>query len=93
MTCETVRLPGLGVALVCSRGRRPPKCSVRGCGGAAEFQCDAPLGLPGAGTTCDRYLCAEHRTALGPDVDFCPEHAREARYRAALAAYPDRRES
>jgi hypothetical protein len=43
MTCEPVRVPGFGVALVCGRGRRPPKCSVRGCGAAAEYQCDAPL--------------------------------------------------
>jgi hypothetical protein len=35
---EHDRYPGAS-----GRGR-PPKCSVRGCGGAAEFQCDAPLG-------------------------------------------------
>jgi hypothetical protein len=88
MTCETVMMKGGTAAIVCTRGRRkrPPRCSIRGCGAPAEFQCDAPLG---GNATCDRYLCAEHRSPQGNDIDFCPEHAREARLRIALATHPD----
>jgi hypothetical protein len=28
--------------------------------------------------TCDMPLCEHHRTAVGPDVDYCPRHARLA---------------
>ena len=74
MTCETVKLPDGTAAIVCSRGRRRPKCSVPGCPGSGEFQCDAPAPRRRSGT-CDRYLCAAHRAPQGPAVDFCPEHA------------------
>jgi hypothetical protein len=78
VTCETVLLPGGGHAIVCIRRRRPPKCSVPGCDAPAAFQCDAPAPRRKTGT-CDRHLCASHRTPQGPGVDFCPEHA----YRSA----------
>jgi hypothetical protein len=83
MTCETVRLPGGGVAMVCGPRARPPgsspgakgprKCYVPGCPTPAAFQCDFPTGRG----TCDRHVCAAHRSAQGTGVDFCPEHARQ----------------
>jgi hypothetical protein len=77
MTCETVKLPGGGVAIACTRGRRRPKCSEPGCDAPSQFQCDAPVAGKKSGT-CDRYMCGAHRTPQRgqPGVDFCPEHAR-----------------
>jgi hypothetical protein len=74
MVCETVRLPGGGSAIVCGRHRRRPKCSAPGCSAPSEFQCDAPAPRRKSGT-CDRHLCASHRTTPQDGVDFCPEHA------------------
>ena len=74
MTCEWVRLPGLpGGAMVCGPRQRRRNCAVRGCPTPARFQCDFPTGRG----TCDRYLCAAHRSAQGSGIDFCPEHSRQ----------------
>lgn len=43
MTCETIRLPDGGTAIVCSRGRRRPRCSTPGCNQYADLECDAPV--------------------------------------------------
>lgn len=75
MTCETVRLPGGGAAIVCNRRRRV-KCSVAGCGAPSQFQCDGAAPQRKSGT-CDRHLCAAHRTPQGPGIDYCPEHAKQ----------------
>jgi hypothetical protein len=76
MTCETVRLPGGGRAIVCNRGRRRrypemQRDRVPGDGGAAMRL----LRLL-TGQTCDRYLCRQHAVARGPGVDWCPDHPR-----------------
>lgn len=73
MTCETMRLPDGTTAIVCSRRRRRPRCSLLGCDRPGEFQCDAPVGK---GRTCDRWVCRAHRKAIAPEVDLCPRHAR-----------------
>jgi hypothetical protein len=73
MTCETMRLPGGGTAIVCGPRQRRRKCYVRGCPTPASFQCDFPV----VRGTCDRYVCAAHRSAQGSGVDFCPEHSRQ----------------
>ena len=94
MTCNVVRLPGGGAAIVKVTGRRRRKCSVRGCNALADFQCDYPR----EGGTCDRYLCKAHSTPQRgrPNTDFCPEHAQAAAERLqrqielALDTYPDR---
>ena len=56
---------------VCGRGLR--SCYV--CGRLSTKQCDY-LPRPRPSTQrCDRHLCDQHATVLGPDKDACPEHA------------------
>lgn len=40
--------------------------------------CDAPAGKDLAGhlLTCDMPICAQHATSGGPNIDYCPRHAR-----------------
>jgi hypothetical protein len=81
MTCEWVKMPSGGMAMVCGPRQRRRKCYVRGCPTPASFQCDFPIGRG----TCDRHVCAAHRSAQslplartgGSGIDFCPEHGRQ----------------
>ena len=73
MTCEWVRLPQGGAAMVCRPPARRRKCQEPGCHAAGLFQCDHPTRRG----TCDRYLCQGHRIAQGDGVDFCPKHGRQ----------------
>lgn len=43
--------------------------------------CDAPAGetLGGKPLTCDAPCCEKHRTRVGPNLDHCPRHARQAK--------------
>ncbi len=75
MTCETVKLPGGGTAIVCSDRRRRPNCQVSTCQHEHRYLCDFPIA---PGQTCDRRLCERHRMPQGVDRDYCPEHARVA---------------
>lgn len=83
MTCKITRLGGAeagsagAVVIVCSRGARPSKarCSVPDCPHPATKLCDYPLRGRKAGKTCDRKLCEQHATTMGPDRDYCPAHA------------------
>lgn len=78
MTCDRVQLPGGGVAIVCSRGRRPrPKCA---CGKPSSLLCDWKV----KGGTCDAPICVSCAEHVGNDKDLCPTH-REA-YAAWRAA-------
>lgn len=75
---------GNGV-IVCGSSKRLQRCQVSGCHEHSSKQCDFPV----KGGTCDRYLCGSHAVRLGPNVDYCPAHARadedsEAEMRAAL---------
>lgn len=66
-----VRLPNGVTAILCTRGRKKiPTCYQ--CGFASEFLCDGP-GKNGG--TCDRPMCSEHRTNVGPNKDVCSTHA------------------
>jgi hypothetical protein len=38
--------------------------------------CDYPLRGKRAGATCDRKLCERCAVHAGPDLDYCPPHAR-----------------
>lgn len=42
------------------------------CAAPSSFLCDGP---GGGGRDCDLPLCAEHRTQVGENRDYCPEHA------------------
>ncbi len=50
----------------------PEPCYVCGCMGGSL--CDAPIG---AGKTCDRSMCKDHRHHVEPDTDYCEEHGGE----------------
>lgn len=74
MTCETVRLPGGQVAIVCGRGRRNrPRC---GCNRIATLECDWKVPSRRSGT-CDAPICDRCTTVPAPDKDLCPTHAEE----------------
>jgi hypothetical protein len=74
MACETIILEDGFSAIVCHRERRMPKCSVKGCRSDSVYQCDALVPRKKSGT-CDKHLCAQHRTSVREGVDFCPGHA------------------
>ncbi len=75
MPCNTYRDPdGKFTAIVCTRGKRPIKCSV--CGLSGGKLCDFPLMGPKTGKTCDRSLCSKCAVSGGADIDYCPPHAR-----------------
>lgn len=74
MPCDPIDLPGGGVAIVCTRGRRKRKPACKFCGVAdAGFLCDAPVAKR---RTCDAPICGGCRVNVGPNVDVCPEHAK-----------------
>lgn len=47
------------------------------CRRMAVALCDYPVGivLAGGAVTCDRPMCARHRTPVGEHLDHCPNHA------------------
>lgn len=70
MSCETVRMPDGGLAIVCTRGKRPArKCA---CGRPATLQCDYPV----EHGTCDEWLCKSCAVHVGHNRDYCPSHPR-----------------
>jgi hypothetical protein len=81
MPCESVRLPGGGRAIVCSRVR------LRVCAGCgrktADRLCDWKVATKQSGT-CDAAICARCSHQPAPEKDLCPTHAAE--WRARLAA-------
>lgn len=87
MACAPMALPGGGVAIVCTRGRRlkGEKCH---CGVTATHLCDGRVRPDRGGRQrrCDRPICAAHATRVGPDRDHCPECVamHEARLNALL---------
>lgn len=74
MGCDRVDLGDGNFAIVCSRGRRAPKCSVPGCDRPSAKQCDYPTKSKSG--TCDKHLCAAHATSGGREIDYCPPHAK-----------------
>jgi len=61
MGCGIFKGPGGETMILCSRGRRTPRCQIDGCREAGEHLCDFPLSGAKEGKTCDRRLCAKHR--------------------------------
>lgn len=82
MTCQPIRLPGGGTAIVCS-SRRRQRC---GCGRPATRLCDWRVEGKRSGT-CDRPLCTSCASSPAPDKDLCAEHVRAfEQWRDARAA-------
>lgn len=73
MTCQPIKLPDNGMAIACSRGRKPKRkpCEVSGCVASHRKLCDYPIKDK---KTCDMKLCDYHATSVGPDRDHCPSH-------------------
>ncbi len=69
MTCEHVKLPGGGTAIVCGRFPRRRRCCA--CHLVGGFQCDWKVSKT---KTCDRYICPEHAQEVAQDKHLCPEH-------------------
>lgn len=72
MPCTPIATP-TGTAILCTRGRRAPRCSAPGCRRPSAFLCDHPT-PGGRRSTCSRGVCAQHRTVSGP-LDLCDVHA------------------
>jgi hypothetical protein len=70
MTCEKHRTEDGVTFIVCTRGKRHPRCGW--CHRYADRQCDAPKGRG----TCSRYVCLSCAKSPGAGVDLCPEHHR-----------------
>lgn len=79
MSCDHIKVPGGGVAIVCSRGRRQQRC--RWCvSRPGKFLCDWKVG---PGKTCDKPICSEHAQEVASNKHLCPEHQKT--YTAWLA--------
>lgn len=81
MPCEPIQFPGGGSAIICGR-RRPKQKRCFYCSKASSWLCDYNTpsiitGPKGAGKTCDRPICADHRVNRGPDLDWCIVHVEE----------------
>lgn len=74
----SVAAAGGAVAHLCTRGRprRAERCQEEGCSAPMVALCDEPVG---GRRTCDRRVCARHRTGVGDNRDRCPAHAPQAR--------------
>ena len=75
MACDKVEIDGLGVVILCNRGRRGKRCQQPNCRNDATLQCDYPLSGAKAGKTCDRYVCRSHAKPISKGVDYCVPHA------------------
>lgn len=84
MTCESVKLPGGQLAIVCHRGGRPKWCR---CGARATRLCDFET-KPAIGrakaVTCDAPLCPSCAVHVAPNEDFCPTHPEPANAQLGL---------
>lgn len=68
MPCDHVKL-GDTTAIVCSRGRRPKRCTA--CHLQGTYLCDWKLG---AGGLCNKPICPEHALEVAKDKHLCPTH-------------------
>jgi hypothetical protein len=68
MTCDVIRLANGGQVIICGGRPRRRRCSMPTCRELAGYQCDGPAPRRKSGT-CDRYLCASHRTQIGAGLE------------------------
>lgn len=83
MSCDHVKIGG-ATTIVCSRGRKPPRCAW--CTHTpSAFQCDWKTAK---GKTCDKHICATHALEVAPEKHLCPEHQKAyAAWKARRAAH------
>jgi hypothetical protein len=74
MPCTPFRTSSGVSGFVCTRGRKPKRCSAAGCTGPGHYLCDQLLT---GGRTCSAPMCGHHRTQHD-GLDLCPKHARAA---------------
>lgn len=78
MACRTL-IAGDGIFAISCGGRQTAKrCSTPNCTGTQVALCDYPVHRAGKDGTCDKSMCATHRTTVGEDRDYCPPHVRRA---------------
>lgn len=82
MPCKLINIPGGGMAIACSRGRRE-SCSSPGCNHEVVALCDYPLTGARMGDACSRPLCDRHRVAFGK-LDYCLTHGSLAVHAVAV---------
>jgi len=71
MTCEHVKIPDGGYAIVCGRSQRSQHCK---CGRPSTRMCDWKVPSRKS-KTCDAPLCDRCTHSPAPDKDLCAEHA------------------
>jgi len=78
MPCRPFTHAGL-TGIICTRARKPRQCCE--CHRPGTYLCDAVVVRRGKQTTCDRPICADHRTTIqvdaetGDSIDLCPRCA------------------
>lgn len=76
MSCEVIKFPDGGSAIICRRGAKPPGCQVPGCDRPGTQLCDFPVVRQHKAGTCDMRLCQGHAKPFKRDADLCPAHAK-----------------
>ncbi len=80
MACEIItNKDGQVQMIICGRShRRAPDCHF--CHLTSTKLCDHPVVGSKSGKTCDLPICDRHATSVGPDRDFCPNHAAQREF-------------
>ena len=73
MTCHPLKLPGGVAGFACDRSRRTTKCKACGKHGEPKL-CDFVIS---PAKSCDAKCCSLCARHVGPDIDYCPKHAKE----------------
>ena len=73
MTCNIMKMPNGGTAIICARASKRYKC--KNCGRQNDFLCDFELSGDMQGHTCDVRLCKRCRVHID-GKDYCMPHAK-----------------
>ena len=88
MSCRIITSNGRVSMIACGRTRAAQPCeftegkggNLKRCNKPHTKLCDFKLEGPHKGKTCDRRVCDEHATNIGPDRDYCDIHGKYARW-------------
>jgi hypothetical protein len=80
MICTPLKLDDGVIAIMCRSGRRQ-RCKFCSTGSCTKL-CDHPV----RSGTCDAPMCDRCATSVGPEMDYCPPHARHAEKQQSLFA-------